>query len=455
MADGSQQDGAQEEQDGAAGVLPVEPSRGDSRRKGRREDRAKGAKAPKGDEGSSRRRARRSAKPDMPDAKGAESPRDDVLASGGDKALSGLGAFRVVRAASKQHADAQDRAKQVKAQLDQERKDLAHRDQVDRDFAQIVQAQTAGRDKARAEAERAGQEVDRLAGEQAQLEAQLEAMRADHEEALRPYRELMETAKGRSDDAARALADARRAVKSADAQAQDSTKRRDQSISDANRAVDNAQDRLRKVQAELTNLQSDPKASPAARSKMGSELVTEQAHLDAAKDEVKRVTEEAQRNVEAAQSRLWSLRQKLDDADGKASAAKAEADARREEYEGMHNEALSKEKALSDEIARRKSAGEAADRSRQNAQQNASAAQALLDEANDIHANPEVTAKLRAQVAQDQAELDAVRAEVAHLARREKTLRARTRGQRVGIVAGTVVALAVVVVLVVMFVLPH
>lgn len=368
----------------------------------------------------------------------------------------GLDAIRSVRSASKEHADARERAEALKKQVAADSAELAHRDKIEGDYPQIVERQRAEMAEASTLLAKAGEESQRLSGEVEGLTQRLDAMKAANEEQLRPYRELMNSTKGRSDDAAKSLSDVRRAVKAADQQVSDTAKRREQRIDASNRSVDNAQDRLRKVQAELTSLQADPSASPAAVSKMQSEVVAEQAHLDAAREEVKRVTAECQQLMDNAQTHLWTQKQSLETLERQAGEARKEADARREEYERLHNEATRREKELSDQIAARKGDLEAANKDAAAAQGRIDAAQEALDEANSIHATPEATAQLRGKIAQDKASLHLQQAEVDRLAAAERGLRSKTRGQRYGFVAIVVVACVVVLALVVvMLVLPN
>ena len=361
-----------------------------------------------------------------------------------------------MRSASKEHADARERAEALKKQVAADSAELAHRDKIEGDYPQIVERQRAEMAEASTLLAKAGEESQRLSGEVEGLTQRLDAMKAANEEQLRPYRELMNSTKGRSDDAAKSLSDVRRAVKAADQQVSDTAKRREQRIDASNRSVDNAQDRLRKVQAELTSLQADPSASPAAVSKMQSEVVAEQAHLDAAREEVKRVTAECQQLMDNAQTHLWTQKQSLETLERQAGEARKEADARREEYERLHNEATRREKELSDQIAARKGDLEAANKDAAAAQGRIDAAQEALDEANSIHATPEATAQLRGKIAQDKASLHLQQAEVDRLAAAERGLRSKTRGQRYGFVAIVVVACVVVLALVVvMLVLPN
>ncbi len=394
-------------------------------------------------------------------ASNATSPKGDAatpanVAAGALGSLkSGLDAIGAVCSAAKQHSVARAQLKRLKKELAKTQSVLDHRTDIESRYGEIVSEKTAEIEGARSAIAACQERTQQLEAEKATFEGQLRQMKADHEEAIRPYRDLMESTKGRSDDDAKSLAENRRAVKVADQQVADAAKRREQRIANANRAVDNAQERLRKVESELSSLQNGGNASPSAIQKMQSEIVTERAHLDAARDEVARTTAECQQLVDNAQTHLWTQKQSLETAERQASEAKREADARREEYERLYNSALAEEKAIEDEIALRQRAIAETGKEQAESERRQSEAQALLDEANEIHATPEVTQQLRQGIAEGQASLERQESEVNSLARSERRIRETTRTQRYIFIGAAVAVLAVVVLLVWFFAVPH
>jgi len=381
---------------------------------------------------------------------GGGGPRDrQADAKKGSPLSEGLRAMRQVREASRQHADARGQLAELTKAVEADQAELTHRQAIEGSFETVVSQQESIQAEARAALVNIGASIDQLQADQDALEAQLRTMKAEHEESLRPYRNLMEAAKGRSDDAARALSDIRRSVKTADQQVADAAKRREQRIAAANKAVDNGQNRLRKVQTELDALQADANADPTALSKMQSELVAEQAHLDAAREEVTRVTAEAQQLVTNAQTHLWTQKQSQETLERQASDAKAEATQSREEYEALYNNALGKEKALQDQIDQKKKGIQDAQKAAAAAQDHIGQAQAALDEAHQIHETPERTAELARAVDENTVQLNALKRDVARLAQRERNLRSRTRGKRVLLIV--LLVLVVVVIAVVAF----
>ena len=205
-------------------------------------------------------------------------------------------------------------------------------------------------------------------------------MRSDDEQALRPYKQLAESSKGRADDATRTVAEAKRAVRTAEGQVKDATDRREQAISSANRALDNSKARQRKVQGELDKLLADPSAKRDAIAQVRQELAAETAHVSAAETAVTRATADAQSSVDNAQTHLWTQKQSLETAQRESDAMQAEAKERRGEYDRLRSEAEARQKKLSDKIDRHKAEIERSNRLRDNARTDASKANDLLSE---------------------------------------------------------------------------
>ena len=368
-------------------------------------------------------------------------------AKGASRSIAGgWSAMRDVRHAKKQRTDAQADLRDIERLLEADRNDLAHRREIERNYPQIVSTQKKEIAKAKAEAEEADAHIKECEEKSRALKAELASMKEQHEQELRPYRNLMESSRGRSDDAARALANVRRSVRSAEGALNDATKRREQRIAAANRAVDNARERLTVVQDEQSVLQADEaQSSVSALAKVESEIATEEAHLKAAREEVVQVTEESQGAVNQAQQTLWGLKRELAAAEKTAADAKQEATSRKDEYDNLYKAAQAKEKAQDEAIKACESRIRDYKKTRDAARKRVEDARKILHEAKQIHEHPETTEGLRQRIADEEEDLATAQEELDDLTANERELRRSTRGARAAVVAIIVVVLIVIV----------
>ena len=379
-------------------------------------------------------------------ARAGSSARDAAMGAGRSIA-GGLSALRQVRQASKLRSDAEADVRDIERGLEEDRDELAHREDVERDYELIVAEQTAEIADAQAIVLDTEARIAEQRSQAQQLTAELRAMRERHEQKLRPYRNLMDSTRGRSDDASKALANVRRDVRTAERTLNEATKSRDARIAGAHRAVDAAQERVGALETELDALMQsneDPDVSAAALTKIEGELTSNRAALVAARADVTQVTEEAQAAVDQAQRRLLSLQRDQSQAEKLAETTKAEANARKDEYDGMYREAQAKEKAHEEAIKSCETRIRDLMRSRDDAQVRLEDAQDMLDEANEIHAHPETTEGLRQRIADEEADLADAQAELDELLEEERELRRTTRGSRlVAIAVGVLVLLLI------------
>ena len=328
---------------------------------------------------------------------------------------------------------------------------LQHRLDIESSFTRIVNEQTAELQDAQRVVAEATNTIETLSAQRDQLGNRLTALKGENEQMLRPYKALVDSTRKRSDDTSRILGDARRAVKDAESQVEEANRRREQAVASANRALDSAQERLRQVQDELKAMQENPGSALSAIFDLKNEVAQETASVEAARVDVQTVTTDSQYAVESAQQQLFSLRQSVETAENDYETAKKEAEDRRAEYDRIHKDAMDKEEALQREIDARIGGIEDAQTMLRGAEERIKEAQGLLDEANGIHATPEVTEALIASVNQQHADIEQQNALIEQLATNEKSLRDSTRGKRVlfiGVIVAVVVLLAVILFLI-------
>lgn len=374
-----------------------------------------------------------------------------AAAAGAGALREGYEALKDVRRASREHSNARTHLAKIEEELEESRAELDHRTHVEANYDTIVSEQTAIIEEGTGERDEAQARIDVLNAEKADLARQLEQMRQQHEQELRPYKELVDSSRSRADDANRSLSEARRAARSAENQVNDLTSRRDSRLSAANKAVDNANLRLAELRTNLQALQADPTTKPEAIEEVNATIMAETAHLRAAEEEVAEVTAEMKRTMENAQEHLWTQRQSLDSAERAHESAKAEAAKRREEYDRMLRDAETSEAVLDNAMVERDMGIRDVTKVLDAASKRIKKAQEILDDANDIHATPHLTDQLRELIASDEAALEVQQKQVESLAEAEREVRERTRGQRI-VFYIAVAAAALVVILILWFI---
>ena len=160
----------------------------------------------------------------------------------------GISAVREVRSAAKAHAHARNKMKEMQSVLTSDQGQLEHRIYVHENYDSIVAEQQAIINETSAEMKRQKDLVESLTKTCSELQSKLEALIAEDEQELRPYRNLSETAKGRLDDVSRTVAEAKRAIKAAESQVKDATEHREQTLATAQTALSNSQERQHKLQ---------------------------------------------------------------------------------------------------------------------------------------------------------------------------------------------------------------
>lgn len=376
----------------------------------------------------------------------------------GRSVMSGFSAMRELRHAAKQRSDAQSDLRDIQRGLEEDRRTLEHRESVVRDYEEIVRTHSADLEKNLAEAAETQSTIDEQKEKLRRAQERLRNMREQHEQSLRPYRNLMESSRGRSDDAAKALASTKRSLRTAESALNAATKRRDQQISSANHAVDNARNRMSAIQAELDTLSNaqvagSEQADVDAVTKLQKEYALEQAHLESAQNEVLQVTQSSKDSVDQAQQKLWALQRELASAEKTATEAKEKATGHKDEYDKLYKETQAKEKAQEDAIKGYESRLKELQKTLDGANSRANAARAILEEAHEITAHPETTEGLRERIANEEEDLAAAQADLDDLLESERQLRQETRGSRFAFVAIAVVVLVIVILLVWFFAL--
>ena len=371
-----------------------------------------------------------------------------TLGAAGSRTVGeGISAMRELARARRALAKARAHLAELERTAKDQDDELSHRREVEGSYDEIVRVQTDELADASALLASAGERLKDLADQRDANKAELKRLKAENDRRIAPYRELRDSAKGALEDAEHARAEAARALKLAQAQADDATNARDTRLSSANRAADNAANRLARLQDQLTKLKRDPSAGAKEISEMSSGVAGALAQLQNAREDVARVTQETTKAVEIAQTHLYTQKKSLEEAEADLETARDDEREKREEHARLRQEADDAERELADkgsdlerQIKEERSAKDLA-------QGRIDAAQALIDEAEDIHAHPEATEELEQTLAETRTAAEDARQQADVLADEERDVRERTmRARRTfySIVVAVVVVVAVI-----------
>ena len=222
-------------------------------------------------------------------------------------------------------------------------------------------------------------------------------------------------------------------------------------IAAAQEAVESAKARLATLREEFTEVQRNPSANSAAYSVRATEL---EAEISDATHELKlasKVCPQQPRSLSAHSTRrrpcLPKLRNPLMRQNRSLPPSVPPPDDARDTYQEAKEAAAERQRSARDNIAEQEKAKRAQAEAEEAARDEAADAQSLIDEANDIHAHPEVTEAIAGRLEADRAEQHELTAEVAQLAAAEQDVRDRTRGSRlrfVAVIAAIVVVIALI-----------
>ena len=338
--------------------------------------------------------------------------------------------------------------KEMQSVLTSDQGQLEHRIYVHENYDSIVAEQQAIINETSAEMKRQKDLVESLTKTCSELQSKLEALIAEDEQELRPYRNLSETAKGRLDDVSRTVTEAKRAIKAAESQVKDATEHRDQSLASTQRALSNSQERQHKLQEELTELKEDPAANNGAITRIQNDLASEKLRESEAQKSLETITTQAKSTIEMAQTHLWTQKKSLEVAQSATDTAHAEYEQRKNEFEKRQTEAHARERIAQNNITETQNNIKQAQDAFDAAAEKYDAAQAILEDAQAIQTSPEETERLKNSVSSQLSAVEQTQGEVEKLAYEEKTLRVRTRKQRLLLLAIVLGFVALVVLLV-------
>lgn len=384
-------------------------------------------------------------------------PERDVTAAAAEAANAvgtffseGAAAVRAMNAAKKAHAEAREQLDTLDRTIAEEEAELEHRRDVASRYHDIVTEQTArvkAAVKAISDAETKQKAIDATIQ---QLKEQLESMKADDAQAEKRLKATLDAAEAKEASAREASSRLKRRLDDAERNLAKAEEDKKNGIAAATTAAESAEARLKTLREEFAEVQRNPSANSAAYNVRANELeaqISDAMHeLREARDGLPQLTAELDAAIASAKSLLAEAQKPIEAAKAEFENIREEADDARDAYETAKQESSERQRELREKVAEQEKARREQEQAASDARDEQAAAQLLIDEAEDIHAHPEVTDAIAGRLEADRAERIEVAGEVEQLAAAEQSVREQTRSSRLRFTA-VVAAIVVVVVL--------
>lgn len=366
----------------------------------------------------------------------------------------GVGAVRQVSAAKRAHASAREELEQLEQTILEQQEELAHRRDIEERYSQIIEDESARQDQAILNIAQAKATQESMRSVIDELKEKLSATREADAQTEKRLKAAVDAAEGKEASSResgtrlqRRLDDAKKSLEKAETE-------REVAIDTAQRAIDAAAARLATLREEFAEVQRNPSANSAAYSVRSNELQLEISdaaeELRQAQDALPVITEEVERSLATARAMVEEAKKPIDAAKRAHREVTSEADEARDALDTAKNAAAERQRGLRDQIAAQEKAVKEQDRLIAGEQAKADDAQAIMDEANDIHAHPEITEALEADLERNRCERAEQASEVQELADAERDVRQRTRDSRVRFLGAIGIGAAIALVLIVL-----
>lgn len=366
----------------------------------------------------------------------------------------GVGAVRQVSAAKRAHASAREELEQLEQTILEQQDELAHRRDIEERYSQIIEEESTRQNQAILNIAQAKAAQDSIRAAVDALKEKLAAVREADAQTEKRLKAAVDAAEGKEASSResgtrlqRRLDDAKKSLEKAETE-------REVAIDTAQRAIDTAAARLATLREEFAEVQRNPSANSAAYSVRSNEL---QLEISDAAEELRQaqhalpvITEEVERNLATARAMVEEAKKPIDAAKRAHREVTNEADEARDALDTANNAAAERQRELRDQIAAQEKAIKEQDRLIAGEQAEADDAQAVMDEANDIHAHPEITEALEADLERNRAERAEQASEVQELADAERDVRQRTHDSRVRFMGAIGIGAAIVLALIVL-----
>ena len=377
---------------------------------------------------------------ETPDESAGENARDTADADGGEPGATeptepedteavetsgpsglfseGVASMKAMSSARRAHAEARDELERLQNTIAAREAELEHRRDIEANYDEIIERERARKSDAEQAAEDLKAQRDATAERVSQLKRKLEQMREEDTTTEKRLKVTLDAATDKEQSARESGRRLQNRLDDAKSDLERLNEERRASLIASEQAIASAEKRLATLNAEYAELQRNPSANSAEYSVRTRELEFEisdaAAALRSAREDLPQTDRETQRAFDEAA---------------------AASDKARDAYSETKEAAEARQKELRKRIGDEEKSLKSQDRSITDKLDEASAAQAVIDEAEDVIAHPEVTEAIAHALEADRAEHGDRVAEVEELANTERDVREQTRASRIRFIA--------------------
>ncbi len=362
--------------------------------------------------------------------------------------LSGIyQAFKDVHEASRATSQAEKDLKALQATLKADTETLEHRRHIDANFDQIIFEQTTIVEQGVVSQGKIVEITKENKEKKSKLQEELEALEAQNKRSLAPLIERNDEAQAKLDEAARHLAHCKRTEQNSRQNLENLISQRNKQSKSLNASITTSEEAIRKLKNETL----DRSAELTNRDKLDlrEKITIEQNRLAEFKQNLHRIELSAQKNIEEAQQTIEVEAARLEKTRVHHDEIKKDAELKLKRLEEQSEQCRLAEEAIQKQIDDIDAYQKTLDDHNGEIQKAIEEAKDLINEAHDIHENPEKTQQLALTILKNEALLEQQEITHAELQAYEDELRRTTRTSRISTLAGILVIVLIIVLVIV------
>ena len=347
--------------------------------------------------------------------------------------------MKAMSSARRAHAEARDELERLQNTIAAREAELEHRRDIEANYDEIIERERARKSDAEQAAEDLKAQRDATAERVSQLKRELEQMREEDTTTEKRLKVTLDAATDKEQSARESGRRLQNRLDDAKSDLERLNEERRASLIASEQAIASAEKRLATLNAEYAELQRNPSANSAEYSVRTRELEFEisdaAAALRSAREDLPQTDRETQRAIDEAIAAVAAAEKPIAAAKTAFDEAAAASDKARDAHSEAKEAAEARQKELRKRIGDEEKSLKSQDRSITDKLDEASAAQAVIDEAEDVIAHPEVTEAIAHALEADRAEHGDRVVEVEELANAERDVREQTRASRIRFIA--------------------